>query len=133
MNYSTAVFLINDSVRAVVATYEDGGKKNTFKTLDQTIKTDDICVVPSTTRHGMTTVKVVEVDVNIDFDSTETVPWIVQKVDKDGFENLTMMEKQAVDMIHSAEQRRKREELRKSILADQAESIKALPISSASE
>jgi hypothetical protein len=68
VNYTTAVFLINDSIRAVTCTYENDGKRVPFKTLDKTIAVDDIVVVPSGTRHGMTTCKVVEVDSDVDYD-----------------------------------------------------------------
>ena len=61
MNYSTAIFLISDEVRAINVTYErDGDAKRTlFKTFSKTIKIDDYVVVETNTRHHMTVCKVV--------------------------------------------------------------------------
>jgi hypothetical protein len=131
MNYSTAVFLINSNVRAIVCTYEAGdtAPRTTFKSLDPDIKKDDLVIVPTDTRHKMTVVKVVETDVEVDFDSPATMLWIVGKVDGANYQQVLSQEAQAIDTIKSAEKNRKRDELRKSILADQADNIKALPIS----
>ena len=83
MNHSTAIFLINNDVRAIAVTYEkiDLAKDTTkmmkyqaaylsggrlpdgavvFKTMDTAIKVDDFVIVPTDTRHGMTVCKVVE-------------------------------------------------------------------------
>ena len=68
MNYSTAIFLINNHARALKVTYEDGANPEIVKTLDQTIKLDDYVVVETDTRHKMTVVKVVETDVDFDLE-----------------------------------------------------------------
>lgn len=82
MNFSTAVFLINDKARAIKAVYEphDGVKQTTFKTLDPDIKKDDLVVVATGTRHGFTVVKVVETDLSIDFKDKTEMCWIVSKL-----------------------------------------------------
>lgn len=133
MNYTTAVFLINSDVRAIVCSYEpdeDRVKNNryTFKTLDKTIQKDDLVVVPTNTRHGMTVVKVVEVDVDPDFDSDVQLTWIVAKVDQAAYAMTLSQEAAAVTVIKSAEKTKKRNELRNAMLADSAEALKALPI-----
>ena len=73
MNYSAAIFLINPAVRAVYGIYDawpDKTKpmptKALFKTLDQSLKVDDLVLVPSGTRHDVTVMKLVEVDVEFD-------------------------------------------------------------------
>lgn len=133
MNNSTAVFLINDDVRAVLCTYEPDAegkpaKRSMFKTFDPTIKENDLVIVSTNTRHGMTVCKVVEVDVDVDFESGEEIRWIVGSVDQSDYDRTVADEKQALQRIHKAEKARKRNELRDSLLADYADEIKALPI-----
>lgn len=130
MNYTTAVFLINKHVRAIQATYEaaDNAARTTFKTLDPEIAVGDFVVVPTDTRHKMTVCKVVECDVDVDFDSSVAMTWIIGKVDRAPHELTLSQEAQAVQAIKSAELRKKREDLAKSVLADKIADIKALPI-----
>lgn len=130
MNYTTAVFLINKHVRAIQATYEaaDNAPRTTFKTLDPEIGVGDFVIVPTDTRHKMTVCKVVECDVDVDFDSTVAMAWIIGKVDRAPHELTLSQEAQAVQAIKSAELRKKREDLAKSVLADKIADIKALPI-----
>lgn len=125
MNYSTAIFLVNDTVRAVLVTYETDAPngpptapREMFKTLDHSIRVDDLVIVPTTTRHMMTVCKVVEVDVEVDFDNPKKVDWIVDKIDRDDFADILAKEETAVQAIKSAEARKKREELAKNLLAD---------------
>lgn len=133
MNYTTAVFLINADVRAVICCYEpeeERTKNNryTFKTLDKTIQKGDLVVVPTDTRHGMTVVKVVEVDVDPDFDSDIQLKWIVGRVDQAPYITTLAREAEAVAVIKSAEKTKKRNDLRAAMLADSSEALKALPI-----
>lgn len=130
MNYSTAVFLINKNARAVRATYEaeTSAKRTLFKTFDPSIAVDDLVIVPTETRHRFTVVKIVETDVDLDFDTTENVQWIVGRLDLANHNMRLQQEQAAIAAIKSAELRRKREELNKAMFADHAESLKALPI-----
>jgi hypothetical protein len=128
MNYTTAVFLINDSVRAVLAVYEPNvGEKTMFKTMDRTIKPDDLVVVPTETRHGMTVVKVVEVDVDVDFDCATPVKWVLMKIDRSDSDRIEGMEAEAIAAIKSAEMTKKRADLRAAMMADSAV-LRSLPI-----
>ena len=136
MNYSTAVFLINDDVRAVAAIYEPddearngAAKRTVFKTLDQTIDVDDIVIVESGTRHGYTIVKVVEVDVDLDLESSAKVEWVVGTVDLEDHQRLLAQEKKATDQIRRSELLAKRRRMRANLLAEQEESLKALELS----
>jgi hypothetical protein len=134
MNYSTAVFLINPKVRAVICTYEAEEKapQETFKTLDESISIGDIVVVPTNTRHKMTCVKVVAVDVDINFDSQVEMKWVVGVLDQTPHNEVLAMENKAIQAIKSAELRKKRDELRAALILD-AEQIKTLEITSAGE
>ena len=135
MNYSTAVFLINKNVRAILTTYENctteaesQRKAVMHKTLDPSIKAGDYVVVPTMSRHKMTAVKVFAVDVDVDFDKDAHVDWVVGKIDKTVYEATIEQEKQAIDTIRNAEANNKREELKKKLLAYSQEKIQALPI-----
>jgi hypothetical protein len=138
MNYSTAVFLINNDVRAVVGIYESEDdlllskkpfSRITFKTLDSTIKVGDFVVVPTDTRHKMTVVKIVEVDTDIDFDSNTQINWVISTLDKTSYEKTLALEQTAIAVMKSAELRKKKSELRDSVFKDQAESLKTLELS----
>lgn len=130
MNYTTAIFLINTTCRAILATYEsdDNAKRVLFKTLDPTIKVDDFVLVQTDTRHKMTVCKVVEVDVDFDLESTTPVTWVIGKVDRAHVDNLMQQEADAVKAIKAAELRKKRSDLKESLLANYAAEIATLPI-----
>lgn len=129
LNYATAVFLINDKARALRGTYEAGenAPRALFKTFDATIKKDDLVIVPTNTRHNMTVVKIVEVDVEIEIE-TDSPVWIVGKVDPSPYNALLGAEQEAISAIRSAEKTRKREELKKALLADTEAKISGMPI-----
>lgn len=121
MNYSSAVMLINPNIRAIKVIYESE-KENprqsqyTFKTLDPTIAKDDLVIVPTDTRHGMTVVKVAEVDVEIDFDSNVELKWAVDKVQSENYTTVLEQEAVWIEAIKASEKRKKREELKKSMI-----------------
>ena len=136
MNYSKAIFLISDTIRAVECTYEagDDAPRSTFKTLDPNIEVGQYVVVPTETRHWMTVCRVMAVDTEPDLEGGEEIKWIIGTVDRADFEALKRQEDEAVARIKSAEKRRKRDELRKTMLADMSEDeIKALPIYSGAD
>jgi len=132
MDNSKIVFLVNDAARAVRAQYEDGQppsiKSYTFKTLDATLKVGDIAVVQSNTRWGYTTVKITEINVDVDFDSNIEMKWLVAKVDLAAFERIVEMENAAIAVVQSAELRRKKAEHRKTLFADQEAAMDALAL-----
>jgi len=130
MNYSRAIFLISDEVRAVNVTYEahDNAAKTTYKTFDRDIKADDYVVIPTDTRHEMTVCKVVEVDVEPDLESSADMKWIIGVVNRADFEDIKKQEDDAIQKIRVAERKRKRRELRETMIADFDDEIKKLPI-----
>lgn len=131
MNYSTAIFLINKDVRAIAATYEGmpNEKPVIFKTLDPSIKVDDFIVVPTDTRHKMTVLKVVAVNVDIDFDSDKPMHWVIDKVDRHDFEKTAELEEEAIKRIRVAEFNKRRLDLRSAMFAS-SEDLKAIPLAS---
>lgn len=128
MDNSKIVFLINDSARAIEAIYEAGAKADVFKTMDATIKVDDLVVVQSGTRLNMTVAKVTAVDVDVNFDSDTPIKWIVQRVNKPGFDAILASEAEAISAVQAAELRRKKAELRKNMFADHEDSIAKLAL-----
>ncbi len=128
MDNSTIVLLINDECRAVEGVYEEGGSKTVFKTFDPTLSVDDYAVVQSSTRHEMTTVQITAVDVDINFDTTKNLKWVVQKIDTSYFNTILAQEAEAITAVQAAERKRKKAELRKSLMADHEDSIQALTI-----
>lgn len=117
MNYSTAVLLVNGNIKVVKGLYEEGGKPGVFKTLDATLKVGDYAVVESSTRWEITTVKITEIDtVDIDFDSTEQLKWVVQKINITGHQDIKKMEANAIEIIKKGELRKRREDIKKNTL-----------------
>ena len=129
MNYSKAIFLISNEARAILATYETGdtASRTLFKTLDPGIAVGDYVVVETCTRHHMTVCKVVETDVDVDFDDSDEIKWIIGTVRRENFDALKAQEADAIAKIRSAEKRKRRNELREALVAD-TEELKALPI-----
>jgi hypothetical protein len=122
MNYSTAIFLINPKVRAILAIYEPDTEsrkapRTMFKTFDQTISAGDFILVPTDTRHKMTVNKVVEVDVEPDLESGAHMHWVVSTIDRAMYEEVLGQEARAIDLMKAAEKTHAREELRKKMLA----------------
>jgi hypothetical protein len=122
-NNTMAVFLVTDTVRALKATYElDRDNKEAprewFKTFDKSVKVNDLCVVPSGTRHGFTIVRVTDVDCEVDLQSGSNFRWIAGTFDKTEYEKLLEQETFMLSKIASARKAREREELRKSMLLD---------------
>ena len=120
MNLSTAIFLVNETVRAVRVEYDpDNAKYNNpdklFKTLDAGLAKDDLVIVPTSTRHGFTVAKVVEIDFQVDFNSPEQDRWVGGKFDKTAYDNVLQTEKQITARVGKAEENKMRAELRASM------------------
>src|ERR1035437_9794968 len=130
MNRSTTVFLVNSQVMAVKAVYEEGAKAGVFKTFDRDIKKDDLLVVESGTRHGYTTVKVIETNVGIDIqDNTLEVKWVVCKVDLAEYKETLANENEAIEKVKQAEFNKMRRDLMSNLVnPEDADAIRALPI-----
>lgn len=124
MNYSTAIFLINNDVRAVNVSYEQDHEGKgvrpyyTFKTFDPAVAIGDYVAIPTGTRHNMTVARVEEVDIEVDVDSHVDMKWLVDRVDTSQRDAIEAQEAEAIQTIKSAEKRAKQEELRAKLIAD---------------
>jgi len=132
MNNSAIVFLINDTARAVKLEYEPDGPTSWAKTLDQDLQVGDMVVVESDTRHKMTTAKVKEIDVEIDYDTSVHLNWIVSKIDQGDYEKTLKLEVDAISAVRTAEREKKRKELQEAIFAS-SDQIKSLQLTDQSE
>jgi ABC-type uncharacterized transport system YnjBCD substrate-binding protein len=131
VNHSTAIFLMNKEVRAILCIYEADAKgkngedvlapRHMFKTMDHGIKVGDLVVVPTNAKHGASINKVVDVDVEVDFESATAVPWIIDVVDKSLFEANSKKEAVAIEAIKFGQKRRKQDELREMLMKDNPE------------
>lgn len=134
LNYSTALFLLNPKLRAIMCSYEAKTDKNPspamtmFKTFDETIAVDDLVIVPSSTRHHRTIVRVAAIDVEVDFDSQTQVDWIVGKYDSSVYEKLVRDEAAAIGIMKNAEAKARRDEIIDKVAAFKSEELKKLPI-----
>jgi phosphoribosyl 1,2-cyclic phosphodiesterase len=128
MDNSVIVPLINDDCRLMKVAYEDGGSASIMKTLDPTIKVDDLVVVQSGTRWEMTVAKVTEVDIDINFEIQRDVKWIVTRICEKTFDHIKSMEVEAINAVQAAEKKRKKDELRASVMAHHEQQINSLQI-----
>lgn len=129
-NNSTKIFLINNTTRAMYGCYEpgDNAPREIFKTLDPTIKVGDFVVVESNTRHNITIVKIIEVDIEIDIHSSIQVKWIVDKIDTQDYQKTLGQEAEAIGVLRAIELKKQREAVQNALYGDAFEQIKKLPI-----
>lgn len=132
MNYSTAVFLINDDVRALYVIYnpdETAQKERRYlvKTLDPEIEIGDFVVVPSTVGHKLAIARVTDVAADVDFDSTTVVPWVVQRINMAEFNETVSLEEEAIAKIKAADFDRRRRVLADNLMTTAR--LKELPLS----
>jgi hypothetical protein len=127
MNNSTTVFIVDDTIRALRGIWEDGGKVEVFKTFDQSIKKDDLCVTTSETRHGFSVVKITETDVVIDIDDPNLkVRWIVSKIDTADHKATLAQELVVIDKVRKAEFNKKRKDLVNHMAGEDAAALRSL-------
>lgn len=133
MNRSTTVFLVDNTVKALRARYEDGGKEELFKTFDATIKKDDLLVVESPARWGFSVVKVIDPDVTVDIDDpTTVVKWVVSKVDLTDHKVILEQETAAIEKVRVAEFNKKKRDLIANMASpEDAEALKSIHINPA--
>lgn len=122
MNNSTLIFLVNKKARAIACVYDPDNHKagketpKIWKTLDPTITVDDYVVIPTGTRHNMTCVKVIAVDVQLDIDTTEQIGWIVDRVDHSKLQKLEADEAALISAVHNAERLEREDRLRETLM-----------------
>lgn len=135
VNKSLAVFLLDTpGVRAVRVTYE-GFDPNTdkplgnltlFKTFEKNLQVGDYVIVPTHTRINFTAVQIAEVDVEVDYESTKEVDWIVCPFDPSGYKGILAQEQKIIDAIKAADKKARQDELKKRLLGNVDPS--ALPV-----
>lgn len=149
-NYSTMIFLINETVIAIKAVYEplkgeyipgldtqqtDRGTTTpvtTFKTFDKNIKVGDLLLVPSSTRFGVTTVKVVEVGIEVDIESPKNIDWVIGVVDKSDYSEVLAYEAKLHETVKAAEKTDRKNKLKEKVFAHlNPEAIASLQIAHA--
>lgn len=130
MNYSTAIFLINDEVRALYVKYvtegHDRSQRYMVKTFDKNIKEGDFVVVPSSKDPKMAVCQVTDIDVDVDFDSTTVIHWVIQRVDLTSFNEVVAQEEVAIAAIRDARFIARKKQLAEELTNLNA--LKALPI-----
>ena len=100
--------------------------------MDQSVKVDDLVLVQTDTRHGYTVVKVTEVDVDVDFDSSSPITWCVGGIDLEAFEDLLNQERTAIETANAAQRRARAQKLREEVFANETASMEALALASPS-
>lgn len=124
MHDSRRVFLLDPEPRCILATYEPEGlapydskkERKEFKTFDETIVVDDFIVVPTDTRHKMTIMKVVEVDVDPDLESSKKVDWVVAKTSNSVYQDLLAQESKILDLVNAAKKKRLKAQMKADFL-----------------
>lgn len=132
MNFATSIFVINQACRMVVAEYDPENQRDkrvNYKTLDPSISKGDLVVVPTDTRQKFTVVKVVDVDIPVDFDQPGDIRWVVGKVDISHHQQLLADESVAIKTLQGAEQRRRAKEMLALVIGDaNSETVKGLAL-----
>ena len=127
-NPSTVLFLVNDDLRAVRVSYEEGrGQETIKKTFLTDLKVGDYVLVETETRYGATVCKVAALNVEVDFASPTKVGWVFSKIDLEQLDRLKEEETRALSIINEARKREAKAALRQTILAQCGEELKALP------
>jgi hypothetical protein len=140
MDSTKIVFLINEDVRLIRVSYDKddvpalNGEKRTyqFKTLDKSLKVDDLVIVETGTRHGLTVCKVTEVDLDVDFNDGISLKWAFHRVDTELVESIRAKEAEAITAAKRAELKRQRNQLRGDIFAEHSEMIAGLSLATKS-
>lgn len=127
MHDSNRIFLASDTVRAVKGIFETDvnnqptAKREYFKTFSASLKVGDLVNVETSTRHGVSVIRIVEVDVDIDVESDEQTRWIIGKVETAEYEKFKTMEADMVSEMKKAELKAKRDDMRAKVMGRHAD------------
>lgn len=128
MHDSSRVFLASDRVRACKGIFETDApngmqtaKRELFKTFNEKIKAGDLVNVETGTRHGVSVVKIVEADVDIDIESDEPIRWIIGGVDLGEYDKFKTMENDMIGEMKKAELKAKRDDMRAKVMGRHAD------------
>lgn len=123
MNPSAAVMLVEDRIRPVKVEYDPDNQYNNkgaqhsqfFKCLDANAKKDDLVIVSTTTRHGMTVAKIVAIgtaDVPVNFEGHENWGWVIGPVPTEQHKAILETEKKIVGRVQEANTNKLKSELK---------------------
>ena len=127
MHDSNRIFLASDTVRAVKGIFEvdvnnqPTAKREYFKTFNTELKVGDLVNVETSTRHGVSVIKIAEIDVDIDVESNEPTRWILGKVETTEYEKFRTMEGDMVSEMKKAELKAKRDDMREKVMGRHAD------------
>lgn len=123
-NKSTVLILLNQellggALHTVRVCYDEGGKnQHTLKkTFISDLKPGEFVIVETNTRHNATVCKVVETDVEVDFDDDTPIGWVFARVDMEALDKLRGEEARILQIIVDAELKERREKLKNTVLA----------------
>lgn len=123
-NQSTVLILLNQellngALHTVRVSYDEGVKnQHTIKkTFISDLKPGEYVTVQTTTRHNATVCKVVEVDVEVDFDDSTPIGWVFGRVDMTTLDKLCAEEARILDVIRTAELAERRLKLKNTVLS----------------
>jgi hypothetical protein len=115
MNESLSIFLVDDEVRAIKCVFDSNLKEYTYKTTDKTIQVNDLVLVKVGDDYKV--VKTIEVDVQdqLNFESTRTYNWVVQKINTSDYELQLERERQLSKDINKLIFNNKREQMKNAL------------------
>lgn len=110
MNPTAAVMLVEDSIRPCMVEYDPDNYKNNsdnkfFKCLDPSIKIDDLVIVTTGTRHGMTVAKVKKIGVQevvVNYEGVDVWGWVVGPVPSEQHKRILATEASIVGRVQEA-------------------------------
>ena len=127
------IFLLSDTVRGVRVQYDpkDTNKKGyLFKSMDESLEEDDLVIIPTDSRHGMTVGKVMGFDDEIDLDMDMELKWILGRVDTQAADSIIEQEQTAITAADRAEKDKRRKELREALMEQTGGALEKLAITS---
>lgn len=122
MNKSTAIFLVRDDIRCISVAYDKavdhkgkpvGKDIKSFKTADPNIKPLDLVIIPTDSRWGFTIGRVEQVDLHVDFDSSELMRWVAGTINTAEFDRVNKLEADMMGLVAEADRNHRQDELKK--------------------
>ena len=116
-------FLADEGVTAVNVTFDRFGKQYMYKTNLKGIKEGDIVLVPSGSTHfdhngsrlPIGTAEVVEIDAEVDYDSTIPLKWLVGKVDLSHYDQTLAADEKLMTQVVKVEKEVKKRQLKEAL------------------
>lgn len=122
--------LLNGALHTVRVSYDESVKnQHTIKkTFISDLKPGEFVIVQTSTRYNATVCKVVEVDVEVDFDSDTPIGWVFGRVDMATLEKLCAEEERILNVIRNAELAERRLKLKNTVLAQLGDTLPQLTV-----